>query len=175
MEPGRMALERPGPGIDDSGMNGSVRVANIRGWLEGAVPTAVASRLAELGDLLDIPIGTTVVREGEPCAGLGIVTTGRIALRMNVPGGGDRTLITVEEGDLYGWSTILPGAIATSTGVAVVDSAAILFRRDRLIAAIAADCELGSAVQAWVLAAVVRRLTATRLQLLDLYQAGSPA
>ena len=94
---------------------------------------------------------------------------------MNVPGGGDRTLITVEEGDLYGWSTILPGAIATSTGVAVVDSEAILFRRERLISAIAADCELRSAVQAWVLAAVVRRLTATRLQLLDLYQGGSPA
>lgn len=154
-------------------MNGNAALADIGGRLEGIVPAAVAARLARLGEVVEFPAGTKVVREGEPCTGLGMVTEGRVALRMTVPGGGDRTLITVEEGDLFGWSTILPGAIATSTGVAVVDSMAIVFERERLLAALAGDCELRSAVQDWVLAAVVRRLTATRLQLLDLYQVGT--
>jgi CRP-like cAMP-binding protein len=169
-----MALERRGSRDDDLGMKANAALAAIQGTLEGAVPVSVVPGLAGLGRHVRVPAGTAVVREGDPCAGLGLVTQGRIALRMNVPGGADRTLITVEQGDLFGWSAILPGAIATATGVAVVDSAAILFERERLLAALAADCELRSAVYDWVLGAVVRRLTATRLQLLDLYTTGSP-
>lgn len=143
------------------------------GWLPAAMAPAVAARLEELGESRDYPAGTVVIREGGPCDGLGIITRGRIALRMQVPGGPDRTLITVDEGDLYGWSALLADPTATASGVAVVDTRALVFERGRLRDAMVADCALASAVQAWVLAAVARRLQATRLQLLDLYRSSA--
>lgn len=167
-----MALEGWGRRDDDSAMPRDSREPATVGWLPASMAPAVAARLAELGEPRDFPAGTVVIREGGPCDSLGVITRGRIALRMQVPGGPDRTLITADEGDLYGWSALLSDATATASGVAVVDSQALVFERARLLDAMAADCVLASAVQAWVLAAVARRLQATRLQLLDLYRSG---
>ena len=47
-----------------------------------------------------------------------------------------------------------------------------MFERDRLLAAMAGDCELASAVYQRMLKVVARRLAATRVQLLDLYHVG---
>jgi hypothetical protein len=71
---------------------------------------------------------------------------------------------------VFGWSAVLPPAIATSTGIAVAPSRAILFQGDRLRTALAVDCELAAAVYQRLLVTVARRLTATRVQLLDLYR-----
>jgi CRP/FNR family transcriptional regulator, cyclic AMP receptor protein len=142
-------------------------------WFAGSLPSATRARLAAIGSLVDIPEGTVVVQEGTPCRALGVVTEGRIALRLGLPGGEDRTILTVDAGDVFGWSTVLPPSISTSTGIAVAPSRAILFDGDELRAALAIDCELAAAVYQRLLVAVVRRLTATRIQLLDLYRPGN--
>lgn len=144
-------------------------------WFGANLPVSTRARVAILGRLVDIPEGSVVVREGMPCQALGVVISGRIALRLGLPGGEDPTILTVEAGDVFGWSAVLPPAISTSTGIAVVPSTAILFDGDALRTALAADCELAAAVYQRLLVSVVRRLTATRVQLLDLYRpAGEP-
>ena len=143
-----------------------------RTWFAADMPADVCERMAAIGDVTDCPRGTIVVQEGAPCRSLGVVVSGRIALRLAVPGVGERTIITVDEGDVFGWSALLPGSLATSTGVTLVPTQVFLFERERLAAALAADAELAAAVYPRVLLAVVRRLSATRLQLLDLYRAG---
>jgi len=139
-------------------------------WFGASLSTGARARMAALGRLVDIPEGTAVVREGAPCLDLGILVSGRIALRLNVPGEGDRTILTLEKGDVFGWSAVLPPAIATSTGIAIAPSRAILFDGDNLRAAVAVDCELAAALYHRLLASVARRLVATRVQLLDLYR-----
>lgn len=139
-------------------------------WFGSDMPASTRARMAVLGRLVAIAEGSVVVREGTPCHALGVVISGRIALRLGLPGGETRTILTVEAGDVFGWSALLPPAISTSTGIAVAPSAAIMFDGDELRAALAVDCELAAAVYQRLLVSVARRLTATRVQLLDLYR-----
>jgi CRP/FNR family cyclic AMP-dependent transcriptional regulator len=142
-------------------------------WFAADLSTEATGRLAALGSLADFAEGTIVVREGEVCESLGVVVSGRIALRLRLPGGQDRTILTVHPGDVFGWSAVLPQPIATSTGVAVMPTTAVLFDGNRLKLALAADCDLAAAIYGRLLVSVARRLTATRVQLLDLYRPGN--
>jgi CRP/FNR family transcriptional regulator, cyclic AMP receptor protein len=143
-----------------------------RTWFGADMPEETRARLAELATFVDIPQGAHVVQEGLPCQELGIVVSGRIALRMALPGGEDRTILTVDTGDVFGWSAVLQPPVATSTGIAVVPSRAILIDGERLRTAMGVDCDLAAAVYRRLLVSVSRRLSATRVQLLDLYRAG---
>jgi CRP/FNR family cyclic AMP-dependent transcriptional regulator len=168
-----MALDpAPGPG-HDSVVSPTTGALLSRTWFAADMPPAVSRRLAAIGAIADVETGMPVVQEGTPCRSLGVVVSGRIALRLAVPGVGDRTILTIDEGDLFGWSALLPGSLATSTGIALVPTRVVLFERDRMLAALASDDELAAAVYRRVLIAVVRRLHATRLQLLDVYRAGN--
>jgi CRP/FNR family cyclic AMP-dependent transcriptional regulator len=139
-------------------------------WFAADLSPEAGRRLAALGRLTDIAAGTTVVREGAPCDSLGVVVSGRIALRLRLPGGQDRTILTVDPGDVFGWSAVLPPAFATSTGVAVMATTAVMFDGDKLRPALATDCDLAAAIYGRLLVSVARRLVATRTQLLDLYR-----
>ena len=151
-------------------MESSALVALRETWFGASLAPDTRARLAALGRIVDLPEGRVVVQEGAPCLELGLIVSGRIALRLSLPGGQDRTILTVDAGDVFGWSAVLPPAIATSTGIAVVPSTAILFQGARLRTALAVDCELAAAVYQRLLVTVARRLTATRVQLLDLYR-----
>ena len=142
-------------------------------WFAADLTTEAIGRLAALGSLADFAEGTIVVREGEVCESLGVVVSGRIAPRLRLPGGQDRTILTVHPGDIFGWSAVLPQPIATSTGVAVMPTTAVLFDGNRLKLALVADCDLAAAIYGRLLVSVARRLTATRVQLLDLYRPGN--
>jgi CRP/FNR family cyclic AMP-dependent transcriptional regulator len=141
-------------------------------WFAADLSPEEGRRLAALGRLADIAKGTTVVREGAPCDSLGVVVSGRIALRLRLPGGEDRTILTVDPGDVFGWSAVLPPAVATSTAITVIPTRAVLFDGERLRAAFATDTALAAAVYERLLVAVARRLVATRTQLLDVYRPG---
>jgi CRP/FNR family transcriptional regulator, cyclic AMP receptor protein len=143
-----------------------------RTWFAADLPVDVCLRMADIGEIRDYSAGVTVLQEGVPCEALGVVLSGRIALRLAVPGVGDRTIITIDDGDLFGWSALLPESAATSTGVTIAPTRAMVFERERLTAALALDCEVAAAIYSRVLVAVARRLAATRLQLLDVYRAG---
>ena len=100
---------------------------------------------------------------------LGIVVTGRVALRLRVPERGPTTILTIEPGDVVGWSAVVPPHRASDTAVAMLPTELLLIDAAALRAELAADCELASAVYRSVLEAVARRLTGTRLQLMDLF------
>ncbi|HEY4189349.1 MAG TPA: cyclic nucleotide-binding domain-containing protein [Candidatus Limnocylindrales bacterium] len=142
-------------------------------WFARDFTRDARDHLAALGSLTDIHEGTTIIREGDVCRSVGVVVDGRVALRLRLPGGDDRTILTVDPGDVFGWSAVLPPAIATASAVAIVPTRAVLFDGDALRAAFAGDCDLAAAVYQRLLAGVVRRLGATRTQLLDLYRAGT--
>jgi CRP/FNR family cyclic AMP-dependent transcriptional regulator len=143
-----------------------------RTWFAADMPPDVCRRMAAIGAVHEYPVGSIVIQEGEPCREFGVVLSGRIALQLAVPGVGERTLITVDEGDVFGWSALLPSAVASATGITLAPTRVLLFERERLAASMAADCELAAAVHQRVLLAVARRLQATRVQLLDLYSPG---
>jgi CRP/FNR family transcriptional regulator, cyclic AMP receptor protein len=141
-------------------------------WFASDMPPHLCERLSAIGLTTELAAGTRVVQEGLPCPSLGVILSGRVALRLTIPGVGERTILTIDDGDVFGWSALLPGSLATSTGVALVPTTALIFEREPLLDLLAADSDLAAAVYPRVLAAVARRLQATRLQLLDLYRPG---
>ncbi len=141
-------------------------------WFAADMPEDICERLSAIGEVREYPTGAAVVQEGETCRELGVILHGRIALRLALPGVGEQTILTIDDGDLFGWSALLPESLATSTGVTLSPTTALVFDREPLMALLARDPEVASAIYPRVLVAVTRRLQATRTQLLDLYRPG---
>jgi len=134
----------------------------------GLSPEAIA-RLAGLAGFRDLAAGEEILNEGEITETFGIVLTGRIALRMLVPERGMVTILTVEPGDVVGWSAIVPPHRATSSSIAIEPVRLLELPGQPLRALLRADYALAASVYPRVLQTVARRLSATRLQLLDLF------
>lgn len=138
-------------------------------WFGTDLPPHAVSLLAGIGELRSHPAGSTLLREGEATTEFGIVVSGRLALRTLVPERGPVTILTVEPGDVFGWSALVEPHVSTSTVVALEPVETIVFDGAALRRLLAADSALAASVYPRLLAAVSRRLVATRTQLLDLY------
>jgi len=134
----------------------------------GLSPEAIA-RLAGIAELKDVAVGTELTREGQVTDAFGIVLSGRVALRTLVPERGMVTILTVEPGDVAGWSAIVPPYRGTATAVAIEPVRLLELQGERLRALLRSDPALAASVYPRLLQAVSRRLAATRLQLLDLF------
>ena len=77
-------------------------------WFSSGLSEKAQTRLAELGRRFTAEPGTELFREGEESDTFGILVHGRVALRTLVPERGDITILTVEPGDVYLWSALVP-------------------------------------------------------------------
>jgi CRP-like cAMP-binding protein len=143
------------------------------GWFgSGLSPHAVAQLAECCASVRNYAVGETILREGADTDPFAIVLAGRVALRLLVPERGSVTIMTVEPGDVVGWSALVPPYRATSTAVALEPSRLIAFDSATLRKALREDPALAATVYPRVLESVARRLSATRHQLLDLYGRG---
>jgi CRP-like cAMP-binding protein len=139
------------------------------GAIGAGLPPAARARLAALAELTSYPAGAVILREAARVDALAFVVDGRLAVRLTVPGRGVVTILTVDSGDIIGWSALVPPHRATSTVVALEPTTLVSFEGTALRAALDADPALAAAVLQPVLESVARRLGATRMQLLDLF------
>jgi CRP/FNR family cyclic AMP-dependent transcriptional regulator len=154
---------------------GETLAALDRSWFGAALAPDTQVRLAELASVVRLPANGILFAEGEPCRTFAIVLSGRVALRMLVPERGNVTILTVETGDVLGWSALVPPHRSTATAVAVEPVALLAFDAERLRERLRIDHALATSLYPRVLQAASRRLIATRLQLLDLFAANQPA
>jgi CRP-like cAMP-binding protein len=138
-------------------------------WFGSGLSLHARSRLAQCASLQVVAAGTTLMQEGDEPSLLAIVVRGRVALRLLVPERGATTILTVEPGDIVGWSAIVPPHRSTSTAVALEESTLLVFESRRLRALLDEDVALAATLYPRLLEALGRRLSATRHQLLDLY------
>ena len=134
----------------------------------GLSPEAVA-RLAAIAEIHELAPGELVLAEGQIASSLGIVLAGRVALRVLVPERGMVTILTVEPGDVVGWSAVVPPYRGTDDAVAIEPVSLLQLPGERLRLLLRADTALASSLYPRLLQVVGRRLAATRLQLLDLF------
>ncbi len=163
----------PGPGppgilpsMDD---NAAVIAMLNHTWFGKELAPETQERLARLGTVQDFDADEVILHEGEEAVEMGILVSGRLALRTLVPERGPVTILSVEPGDIFGQSALLAPAQAQSTVVATEPSRALVFQGQRLRAALHEDHALAASLYPRVLQAMTRRLRATRLQLLDLF------
>lgn len=138
-------------------------------WFGEALPSHARERLIECASLQQFPAEGVILRELDETKIFGIVTRGRVGLRVLVPERGSVTILTVEPGDVLGWSALISPHRSTSTAIALEPTTILAFDPAPLRAALAGDDTLAATLYPRLLQAVARRLTATRHQLLDLY------
>lgn len=139
-------------------------------WFGAGLSEASQARLADIAREYEAPVRTRLLRETEETRELSLLLRGRVSLSEHVPGRGSVTLLTVEPGDVFGWSAVIPPFRATSTVTAIEPVQVIAFDGPRLRAVLRSDAQLAAGIYQQVLEAVVRRLLATRQQLLDVYR-----
>lgn len=113
--------------------------------------------------------GTVLFRERDVVHELHLVTAGRVALEMQVPGRGAVRLLTVGRDELLAWSAFLRGGRMTATAIVLEPTQSVILDALQLRIACEQNHELGYHVL-WQLAqGLSERLVNTRLQLLDLF------
>lgn len=138
-------------------------------WFGSGLSRGVKERLAGMAREYEAPARARLLREGDDTKELSVLVEGRVALTEHVAGRGSVTLMTVEPGDVFGWSTLIAPYTATSTVVSLEPVKVIAFEATLLRERVRADCELAAGIYPKILEALSRRLNATRHQLLDLY------
>lgn len=138
------------------------------GHLLADLSERVLARLAGMSQVRGLKKGEVLFREGERTDDIYIVQSGRIEICIWVPGRGCLTLLTLEPGELVGWSPLFDQPM-TATAAVREDSQVIAIHARQLQQACQQDHELGYAVMGRLAEAISRRLVATRLQLLDLF------
>jgi CRP-like cAMP-binding protein len=152
------------------GTEPSITVALGAGWFGAGLSPHAVGRLVESGATIrDFGTDAVILREGVETDPFAIVMDGRVALRLLVPERGSVTILTVESGDLLGWSALVPPYRSTSTAIALEPTRLLAFEAAALRRVLREDPALAATVYPRVLEAVARRLGATRHQLLDLY------
>lgn len=166
-----MALPIAGGGWHRETMTEQTSLAARLGatWFGGGLSSHARERLAALAELRQVEPGAILLREGTDTERFGVLLRGLLALRVGVAGRGTATLMTVEPGDVFGWSAIVPPYRATSTVVALETSEMLVFEASALRDLLREDEALPLTLYPRLLQSVSRRLIATRTQMLDLY------
>jgi CRP/FNR family transcriptional regulator, cyclic AMP receptor protein len=117
------------------------------------------------------PAGVYIFREGEPASTFYIVRQGKVALEVMAAQQGSRVIQTIEDGDVLGWSWLFPPYRWHFSARTIEETRAIAL--DGVCLREKGDCDhnFGYELVKRVAQIMMERLQATRLQMLDIYDA----
>ena len=113
--------------------------------------------------------GAYLMREGDPADHFYAIRRGRVAMETFVPQRGGRIIETIDDGDLLGWSWLVPPYRAHLDARALTETHAIAFDAACLRGKCEQDPALGYELMKRFVPVIVERLQATRFRLLDVY------
>lgn len=113
--------------------------------------------------------GEIVLQRGSDADVCHLIVDGTIAIEIRPPGREPRTIQTLHGGDLLGWSWLSEPHRWTFDARASTVASAITLDAELLRRSIETDCAFGLVVVRRVTKAIIARLEATRLQVLDVY------
>jgi len=113
--------------------------------------------------------GEYLFHEGGESVKFYVLRAGKVALEINAPGRGVITVQTLGEGEIVGWSSIVPPIKKTFDVRAIELTRALSFDGDCVRQKCKDDPKFGYELFKVFSSVISQRLQATRLQLLDLY------
>ena len=147
-------------------------ILNQNPWFQSLEP-AHFEKLMAIAGISAWEDGQTIFAEGVKDDQLYLILEGRVALDKSVPGRGRVTILTLSPSEIFGWSAVVPVVgMRMATARAVGPTRAVTFDSVALRQACDDDHDLGYLVYRRLTNIIAGRLSATRLQLLDIY-AGS--
>lgn len=121
---------------------------------------------------VELPPGETIFHQGEAADRFYLVRTGRVALDIHTPRRGGHTIQTIEDGEILGWSWLIPPFRWRFDARVVEAVTAIEIDGRRLREMCDQDHDLGYELYRRFATLIGRRLESTRIQLMDLYGGG---
>jgi CRP-like cAMP-binding protein len=137
-------------------------------------PDEYLEPIASVASLKDCAPGTIVFREGQKESRLYLIVDGAVALEFCTPGLGCKRFQTVGTGELLGWSPVLGLDEITATARVVEKTTLLVIDAKQLIALCEHNPRFGYEFMRRTALALSQRLSATRLQLLDVYNQELP-
>jgi CRP-like cAMP-binding protein len=113
--------------------------------------------------------GEYLMREGAEAEKFYLIRHGVVAVEVFIPGQGPMTIETLREGDLLGWSWLVPPYRCRFDSRAMEQTRAIAMDGLCLRNKCEENPELGFVLLKRFAAVIAHRLQATRLQLMDMY------
>ncbi len=112
--------------------------------------------------------GEALFRAGDRATKLYILDQGELTIEIHIPNEGARVLQTVGPGEVFGWSALLEPHIETATARALEPSEVIVVEARPLLHNLESNTRLGVDLYRTLASVIASRLSATRLQLIEL-------
>lgn len=124
--------------------------------------------------------GQHILKEGDPADTFYLLRHGGVALEIHIPARPPLVIETLQDGDILGWSWLVPPYVVRFDARAIGLVRCLSVDGKCLRAKCEADSALGYEFYKHFLPVMAERLTATRLQMIDIYghpqeYAASPA
>jgi CRP/FNR family transcriptional regulator, cyclic AMP receptor protein len=113
--------------------------------------------------------GEYLMREGDPADTFFVIRHGRVAMEIFVPERGAVTIETIDDGDLLGWSWLVPPFRSHLDARALGNVHTVAFDAVCLRGKSDEDQALGYQLMRRFIPVIVERLQATRVRMLDVY------
>lgn len=153
-------------------MNAIDTVERLRGigFLDGIADEHL-QQLAGIAKEVEFPAGKILFYAGEPATTVYFLIQGSLSLEMSAPGVGSRRIMTVEDGELFGWSPLLQLGRLTATTRSLKETTAIEFSAALLLVLFEESPTLGYEFMGRMARGLAERLSAKRMQLFQLFEA----
>jgi CRP/FNR family transcriptional regulator, cyclic AMP receptor protein len=131
-------------------------------------------QIATISRIRDFRDGDIVFRQGDTAQYVYLVAAGNVSLEICAAGAGCKQILTLGQGELVGWSSLLGQLSYTARARALGSTRLVEIDVAHLLALCDRDPQFGYALMRQVALALAKRLSATRMQLLDVYGADFP-
>ncbi|MCC7474241.1 MAG: Crp/Fnr family transcriptional regulator [Pirellulales bacterium] len=132
-------------------------------------------RIANIAQVLEFDEYDVVFREGDPADYLYLIAHGSVSLELCAPGTGCRQVLSLGAGELLGWSSLLGQARYTARARTPQAAQLVQLNVKQLLALCEHDPRFGYELMRRTAIALAKRLSATRIQLLNVYGDAMPA
>ncbi|OGH56252.1 MAG: hypothetical protein A3G34_06100 [Candidatus Lindowbacteria bacterium RIFCSPLOWO2_12_FULL_62_27] len=130
--------------------------------------------LAELCSIREFSKGETLFAEERPATHLYTLLKGRVVIMMNGVRGQHALVYTVQPGQAFSWSAMVPPRRYTASAVAVEPSEALIVEGRKLAKLFKTRPQSGYKLMCRVAQLISKRLRHTRLQLLNIHDWQTP-
>lgn len=125
--------------------------------------------VASLAEPIEFENGKVIFREGDAADCVYLIGSGSVSLEVCAPAIGCRRILTIGAGNLLGWSPVLGQSRLTSTARTLAPTQAYRIKASQILALCEHNPRFGYVFMRRVAIGLAKRLSAARLQLLNVF------
>jgi CRP-like cAMP-binding protein len=126
-------------------------------------------QIAKIARIRDVNAGDVVFRQGDVAQHVYLVASGNVSLEICAAGLGCQQILTLGPGELLGWSSVLEQSCFTARARALQPTRLVEINVAQLLTMCNHDPQFGYELMHRTALALAKRLSATRIQLLNVY------